>query len=294
MAKDHPEKKRTLFFKPALIPALILIILAACESRSPVKGLVVNPEFSDQVLTDNLVTRLRVKFITTSIFQPLDQGYQLVVSANWQGKLLFREYLEPQTPPSKWLANRVYEVEKYLYIPSLINIFDPRAASGIKIDFSLRLEKPSQRQSLLLYFRRLKVQPCPADVPDVVLLDGWEKIKGFPADLDSSDYELWTGQKAICLLKNPGRPAILMIDVENVQENELGVSLFLNGGQLDQLSLGKGEFKKFYPLSASALGSEPELKLVILVDKTLRLDQIYPELKDEREVGLKIKRIYFR
>lgn len=294
MPRNNSRKKKTSWLRQTLIFSIITLSLIGCRDQSQVKGLVVNLEFSDRTLTDNLVTRLKAKFITTSGYQGLNQDYNLVAVAEWQGREVLREYLKTSVPISKWSASRVYEVTEYLYIPPLINIFEPKTPRGIEIIFRLMLEKSDLTESLILYSRSLQVQPCPVDVPDVVLLDGWEKIKRFPANLESPSYELWTGQKAICLLKNPGRPGILLLDGENAQQEGVGVSLFLGEKRLDELVLPPGKFKKFYSLTVANLGSEPELKLIILVDKTLRLGQIYPGVEDEREVGLKINKIYFR
>jgi len=294
MPRNNSRKKKTSWLRQTLIFSIITLSLIGCRDQSQVKGLVVNLEFSDRTLTDNLVTRLKAKFITTSGYQGLNQDYNLVAVAEWQGREVLREYLKTSVPISKWSASRVYEVTEYLYIPPLINIFEPKTPRGIEIIFRLMLEKSDLTESLILYSRSLKVQPCPVDVPDMVLLDGWEKIKRFPANLESPSYELWTGQKAICLLKNPGRPGILLLDGENAQQEGVGFSLFLGEKRLDELVLPPGKFKKFYSLTVANLGSEPELKLIILVDKTLRLGQIYPGVEDEREVGLKINKIYFR
>jgi hypothetical protein len=53
----------------------------SCQKESQVPGLIVNSQFSDKNLSDNLVTRLRVKFITTSAFKPFDKDYKITAEA---------------------------------------------------------------------------------------------------------------------------------------------------------------------------------------------------------------------
>jgi hypothetical protein len=291
-----PEINRISLLISFLVSLFILANFIACEKKSPVKGLVVNPEFSEKTLTDDLVTKLRIKFITTSSFELLQKDYRIVAEADWQGRFLFQESLQLKTPTTKWLANRVYEVNKYVYLPAFINRFDPEMAGGARINLSISFQSEGQVAPIILFQKSLKISPRPLEVSEVVYLDGWQKIiRAWPA-AERPLIDLWTQGQAVCLLKNPGKAALLMIRGEALAGAGASqkVLLFLDNLQLDEFELSRGRFEKIYSLTEKDLGQKPELTLTIAVNKTIRASELYPEIKDERELGLKIKTIYFR
>lgn len=288
-----PLKDQTRFSPATGLLILLLLLLSSCLERLPVRGLAINVIFSDRVLTDDLVTKLRVKYITTAGFQPFDRDYRVVAVATWRDKILMREGLEPQTPPIKWQANRVYEVEEYIYFPAVINPFDRRQASGLKMEFRILLASESGGEEIILYSRKIKLLPRPADSPDVIFMDGWEKISRLPAGSGLPPNEYWTRERAVCLLKNTGRPAILMIKGRNYSD-QVTVSLYLDEGLFDEFELGPGEFRKIYPLGPFPAATDPELRLTIAVNKTIPLNKVYPDCGENSPVGLKIEKVYFR
>ncbi|MCR4396875.1 MAG: hypothetical protein NUW07_09120 [Candidatus Saccharicenans sp.] len=291
--KKLPGLNRHSIFLPLGLAFFCLWGLAACEKRPPLKGLAINASFSDRLLTDDLVTKLKVKYITTGSFQPLEQEFRIVAEAFWQGKILFRESLDPEVPVSRWQANRVYEMEKYLYIPRVIDRFNPKTAFGIRIRFSILMENSSESGPLVLYSRNIKLWPCPPEAPETIFLEGWEKIARPRNELADQNYEIWTGSRAVCLLENPGRPALLMVRGSNFQES-LTVSLFLDDGLLDEFTLSPGPFQKIYSLGPFSSETDQELKLTLVMDKTLPINKVYPQLNENREVGLRIEKVYFR
>lgn len=292
MKKFFVLNKNSFFLRLGLA-SLCLWTLVACEKKLPLKGLAINVSFSERVLTDDLVTGLKVKFITTAAFQPPEQEYRIVAVALLQGRILFKESLDPESPASRWQANRVYEVEKYVYFPRVIDRFNPETAAGIKIEFTILMENLGGSEPLVLYSRKIKLLPCPPEAPEVIFLEGWVKIARPQGQEPDHAYELWTGPRAVCLLENPGRAALLMIRGKNPGDSRT-VSLFIGDGLLDEFTLGPGPFQKVYSLGPISAKTEPELKLTLAVDKTLPINQVYPDLNNKNSVGLRIEKIYFR
>jgi hypothetical protein len=293
MRNRYPVKSYKFVLKIFLPVSLLFFLLIACGEKSGLKGLVINQEFGDRILTDNLVTELKAKFITTPAFSPLDKGARLVVELDWQGKILCREELKPDFPPDLWQPERVYEARKFLFIPSFLNRFDPEKVAGAKVNLLLLLEGAGSREPLILLSRKLKILPCPEEVPDVVYLDGWVMVRSNQRETGPQGYELWTRPEAVCLLKNPGKTARLMIIGESSLE-ENTVSIFIDGSQLDEFQIGAEEFQKIYTVEVPDPAKQPEIKLIISCDKFIKLSRINPALNDERAVSLRIKKIYFR
>ena len=293
MRNRYPVKSYKFILKIFLPVNLLFFLMVACGEKSGLKGLVINQEFGDRILTDNLVTELKAKFITTPAFSPPDKGARLMVELDWQGKILFREELKPDFPPDLWQPDRVYEARKFLFIPPFLNRFDPEKASGAKVNFSLILEDAGRKEPLILLSRKLKILPCPEEVPDVVYLDGWVMVRSNQRETGYQGYELWMGPEAVCLLKNPGKTARLMIiGKSSFEENT--VSIFIDGSQLDEFKAGAEEFQKIYTVEVPDPSKQPEVKLTITCDKFIKLSQINPAQSDERAVSLRIKKIYFR
>ncbi len=293
--KIDPRKNKRMSFSLLFLPFcfIVLLSLLACEATSPVRGLAVSVNFQEKQLTDDLLTRVKVKYITTASFQPAEGDYRIFAVADWQGRILFREDLDPSVSFNHWQANRVYEVEKYLYFPEIIDRFDCQTASGVEVDFRLIMEKTGESSAITLYSRKLKLHPCPADLPKLIFLDGWIRVKRSQGKSLPSNLDLWTGEKAVCLLENPGREALLMLR-GRCYAGGARVSLMLNSETLDEFTLAAGEFQKIWRVRAFPQEAFPELQLIISVDRVISLSQIYPELAESREAGLKIEKIYFR
>jgi len=282
------------------LAAIILVMLwpvFSCGQKLPLPGLEIIVNFSDKNLTDNLLTSLKVKFITTSDFKSPDGDYELVAEASAGQKILFQKNLPLLWPVSRWEANRVYEASGFIYFPPLIDFFSRPTGQGLPVKFRLYL-RPLQNQKdiIVVYERQLKLSPCPLDVPDIVFLDGWVVIKRPGPSSDELLVERWTGQEASCWLKNPKKPALLMLRGSSPPGRPEGqkVVIALEGRVLEEFETSLPDFEKIYQLSALDLGQKDGLTLTIGVNKTVRVKDVYPDLDDNQPVGFRLEIIYFR
>ena len=200
-------------------------------------------------------------------------------------------------PVSRWEANRVYEASGFIYFPPLIDFFSRPTGQGLAVNFRLYL-RPLQNQKdiIVVYERQLKLSPCPLDVPDIVFLDGWVVIKRPDPSSDELLVERWTGPQASCWLKNPKKPALLMLRGSSPPGRPEGqkVIIALEGRVLEEFETSLPGFEKIYQLSASDLGQKDGLTLTIGVNKTVRVKDVYPDLDDNQPVGFRLETIYFR
>ena len=272
-----------------------LMSLAACRQEAKWPGLVVNAQFSERELTDYLVTKLKLKFITTSDFQVPEEAWKIIAEGEYENRLIFREEFNLQPSPENWLPEHVYESEKYVFFPAFIDKFNPQLNRGVRLNFQVYAEN-GKKERIFLYQKTFKLKPYPLEIPDVLYLDGWERVSSFGLADRLNQIEFWTSEKAVCLIKNPKNPSRLMIKGECLAPAGEKQSLFinLNGRLLDTLRLEQGPFQIVYELSPEELGRDREIRLTLRVDKMFQ-----PEIKNREKqlntkVGLKIYTVYLK
>lgn len=301
MIKKHRKSRQSILLSLVVFFVFGLSTQISCQRETSWPGLTVNAEFSDRELTDYLVTILKLKFITTSNFLVPEQDWRILAEAFHENRLVFREDFVVTPGPKLWLPGRVYETEKYVFIPALIDRFRPEFSRGVVINFQVHAETEG-REKILLYERNLKLKPCPPEVPDVLFLDGWEKTvrlkegeKTQPV-FSTGQNELWMEQKAICLIKNPGKPSRLMIKGESSLPigESLKLRLFLDEKILDEMIVESGPFQKIYELSADWCGENRYIKLSLVADRTFPVESGSAQERAEKKYGVKIYTIYLR
>ncbi len=287
------------YLRPGCLAVVILILfwlVVSCREKLALPGVEVAVSFSDKNLSDNLLTSLKIKFITTSDFKLPVQDYELLAEASAGEKTLLREKLSFPVPVSRWQPNRVYEVQKFIYFPPFIDFFSRSVGQGLPVNFRLYFKSPLSSDMIVVYQRRLKFSPCPPDVPDVVFLNGWLVVKRPGKNPDELQVERWTGQQASCWLENPERPAMLMLRGSIPSETPPGqkVVIALGNRILEEFEPLPGSLEKIYQLTGSDFGQNDGLQLTIRVNKTIKLTDIYPDIKNEQPVGFRLETIYFR
>ncbi|MBC7363206.1 MAG: hypothetical protein H5U07_01525 [Candidatus Aminicenantes bacterium] len=295
MGKNQKQAWLRIFFNAWFFSWLFLLVLAACQQETKWPGLAVNVQFSERELTDYLVTKLQMKFITTSDFRVPGEAWKIIAEAEYDKQLIFQDEFNLQPSIENWLPEHVYESEKYVFIPAFIDKFNPQLNRGVRLNFRVYAEN-DKKEKILLYQRVLKLKPYPLEIPDVLYLDGWERII-HPGPSDRLNrVELWTSEKAICLIRNPGKPSRLMLKGECLAPAGEKQSLFidLNGRLLDTLQLERGPFQIVYELSAEDLGKEREIRLTLTVDKVFQPEIKGSEEQPTNELGLKIFTVYLR
>ncbi len=287
------KRTRTIAF--LLIIAAVLSV--SCRKKASVKGIELAVSFSDKVLTDSLVTDITYRWKTTGEFQKMDQDLFAFVHF-WNGNnMLFQDDHVPQPPTSKWEPNKEYTVTRRIYIPKFIDEFDPKFKGQETLRLSVGLYSPFDRTGKVkfqIHDEALKVLPPPPDTPEIVYESGWYDQEIVP----SSNLKRWrwTSREARCLIDNPRRDALLIIrgalNTDAVKEQK--VIFKINDALLDEFIPATGDFDKSYKLTKDMLGDKNDFRLTIATDKPFVPAKVYPNSKDERELGIQISFIYFR
>lgn len=285
----------------ALLVLLLAILLAfvsfSCQKKAKVKGVELSVGFSEKTLTDNLVTDIQYQWKTTSDFPSVGKDYTVYVHF-WHGKnLLFQDDHVPPVPTSKWEPGKEYTYERRIYIPAFIDEFDPEFKGAETLKLVVGLYNPYDRTAESkhdILIRPLKVLPPPPDVPELIYESGWYDLE---VDPDSVLKQWrWTAREARCVADNPRRDALLIIRgaVNKDKLADQKVIFKINDVTLDEFIPSETVFEKSYNIKKEMLGDKDEFYLAITTDQTFVPVKVYPQSKDERELGLQISFIYFR
>ena len=99
-----------------------------------------------------------------------------------------------------------------------------------------------------------------------------------------------------CVIDNPRRDALLVIKGgvnKEIVPNQK-VIFKINDLVIDEFVPDETVFEKSYTLKKEVLGDKDEFYLVITTDQTFVPAKLYPQSKDERELGVQVTFIYFR
>ncbi len=105
----------------------------------------------------------------------------------------------------------------------------------------------------------------------------------------------WTSKKAVCLLKNPKRDALLIIrgSIDKLKHKEQTIFIKIKDKILDEFSPGTAKFFKEYVLTPGIMGNDDNIELTLETDKAFMPSVSEPKSKDERELGIQIYELFF-
>ncbi|MDH4270469.1 MAG: hypothetical protein OEW18_00680 [Candidatus Aminicenantes bacterium] len=280
-----------------LVIGLAVLTSLSCQKKTQVRGVELTVNFSEKTLTDNLITDIQYDWKTSGDFPQVNKEYT-VYAHFWHGdNLLFQDDHVPSVPTSKWEPGQEYKYQRRIYIPSFIDEFDPSFKGEEQLRLSIGLYNPydrtgdSKREVLT---SRLKVFPPPPDTPEIIYETGW-----YDQEIDPNAplrKWRWTGPEARCIVDNPHRDALLVIrgGVNKDIIADQKVIIKVNDLVLDEFIPEEITFEKSYTVKKEMLGDKDEFSLSIAVDKTFIPSKVFPQNKDERELGCQVAFVYFR
>jgi hypothetical protein len=280
-----------------LIAAGVVFGALACQKKTQVKGIGLEVGFAEKTLTDNLVTDVQYKWKTADDFVKLGKDYTVYVHF-WHGSnLLFQDDHLPAQPTSSWGPGQEHKYERRIYIPSFIDEFDPTFKGEESLKLVVGLYNPYDRSGeskLEVLSQKLRVFPPPPDAPEIIYESGW-----YDQEIDPEaplKQWRWAARVGRCLIDNPRRDALLVIR-GGVNKDALPgqkVIFQINDLILDEFVPSEGVFEKSYNIKKEMLGDKDEFVLLATTDLTFIPAKIYPQSKDERELGIQVSFIYFR
>lgn len=286
--------------KRALVIACGLILVAGsfgCKSKTQVKGVELRISFSEDPLSDHLITDMQYRWKTDREFMGMAQDMNIYVHFWHRNNLLIQDDHMPEVLTSKWKPENEYTYTRRIHIPSFIDEFDPTFKGEETLKLAVGFYSPYDRSGeskKQILEQKLKVFPPPIDTPEVIYEEGWHDL-----EIDSEAFLKqwrWMAQEARCIIDNPHRDALLVIKGGvNIGVLEQQKIIFkINDLILDDFIAEESYFEKSYNIKKEMLGEEDEFFLTILTDKTFVPNEAIPGSTDKRELGVQISFIYFR
>lgn len=280
---------------------MLVIFLAAvsfqCGKKSQVKGISLDVTFSEEELSDDLITDMKYTWKTTSEFEKIEQDRQVYVHFWHKNNMLFQDDHIPEVPITEWEADKEYVYSRRIYIPEFIDEFDPEFKGEETLRLSVGMVSPYDRTDETqqeIMEKKLKVFPPPLDTPEKIFEDGWYDLEINP-DAFLGQWR-WTAREARCIIDNPKRDALLVIkggvNLEVLEEQK--VIIKINDLILDEFIPTESYFEKSYDIKKEMVGEGEQFFLTIATDKVFVPAEVIPNSKDQRELGLQISFVYFR
>ncbi len=287
-------------WKKTAVVMLILflaVISFSCRKKSQVKGITLDVTFSEEELSDDLITDMQYHWKTGPEFVKIEQDMQVYVHFWHKNNLLLQDDHIPEVPITEWDANQEYAYSRRVYIPEFIDEFDPEFKGEETLRLSVGISSPYDRTDETqqeIFEKKLKVYPPPLDTPEKIYEDGWYDLEINP-DAFLRQWR-WTAKEARCIIDNPKKDALLVIkggvNLEALKDQK--VIIKINDRILDEFIPEESYFEKSYNIKKEMVGEGEQFFLTIATDKVFVPAKIIPNSKDERELGLQISFIYFR
>jgi hypothetical protein len=294
------DERRNGMWRKTAVGLLVLVLAVVsfqCKKKSQILGLSLDVTFSDENLTDNLMTDMQYRWKTDSRFEGIEGNPSVYVHFWHKNNLLFQDDHQPEIPVSEWKPGEEYVYTRKIYIPEFIDEFDPDFTGEETLKLSVGFYSPgheAEEPTRAVLEKKLKVSPPPLDTPEIIYEDGW-----YDLEIDPASYLKrwrWTAQEARCIIDNPKKDAFLMIrggvNLEALDDQK--VIFKINDWTLDEFIPEESYFEKSYNIKKEMMGEGEEFFLTIATDKVFIPSRVIAGSKDERQLGVQISFIYFR
>ncbi len=284
-------------FLVLILVGIMVLIGSACKRKAQVKGISLEIEFSEDPLSDKLITDMTYTWKTDKTYAQTNKDYTVFVHFWHQENMLFQDDHVPDIPTSEWEPGKEYTYSRRIFIPGFIDEFDPEFKGEERLKMSVGLHSPydrSGKSKANVMEKTLKILPPPLDTPEILYDEGWYNEEKNPDSF--LKHWRWTMKEAKCLIDNPHRDALLVIKggVNLAALEDQMVIFKINDLVLDKFIPEESHFEKSYNIKKEMLGDRDEFILTVTSDKTFIPAEIIPGATDKRELGVQVSFLYFR
>ena len=282
----------------ALLP--IMLVTSFCGKKSDRNGIDLAMTLSPETVTDSLFFKMDYEFKTDAAFKKLATDYSVFVHfwrVNGKEMLLQDDHL-PLKNTSAWTANDSIRYSRVVFIPQFLNEFDVDFEGYEEMKLTVGLYDPkAPEKPILLFEKKVNIQPASINAPEIVYDEGWNEIE---TDVNAKDpfgkSWRWTTAKAVCIIENPKKECTLMIKggVNKGVFQDQKLTFKINDALLDEFIPAEDNYTREYTVTPQMMGDADDFSLRFESDKVFFPDKVFPNSKDNRELGTQIFFIYFR
>jgi hypothetical protein len=282
----------------ALLP--IILLTGFCGKKMDRRGIDLTLKLSPETITDSLFLKMDYEFKTSAAFKKLAGDYSVFVHfwrVSSKEMLLVDDHL-PAKNTSAWSANDDIKYSRTLFIPQFLNEFDVDFEGYEELKLTVGLYNPKTKEKpILLFEKKINIQPASINAPEIVYDEGWNEIE---TDVNAKDPFAkswrWTTAKSVCIIENPKKESTLIIKggVNKTAFQDQKLIFKINDTVLDEFIPAEDNFSKEYTVTPEMMGPADEFSLKIETDRVFVPAKVFPNSKDNRELGAQIFFIYFR
>ena len=286
--------------KSVIILLVLLVTLISCGEKNDTKGIDLDVKMIPGTVTDDLYGKMKFSFKINEKFAELGKNFKVFVHF-WRIKnkeMLFQDDHFAVKDTSSWKKGDKIEYTRDIYIPKFLDEYDIDFEGYEEIKLSAGLYNVEKKEEKILLFEKvLNVQSASLNAPEIVYDEGWHQSE---TDFNSKVPEIgewrWTSGKAVCIIENPKKEAILKLRGRVSENNIEGqkIRFLINDYLLEEFSPEGDSFERNYIIPAEKLGSNDEIRLIIEVEKTFVPGKLDKTISDDRVLGIQIFSIYFR
>lgn len=278
----------------------IMLLTAFCSKKIDRKGIDLKLKLSPETITDSLYLKMDYEFKTGKNFKKFGSDYSIFVHfwrVNSKEMLLQDDHM-PLKKTTEWVANDSIKYSRLLFIPQFLNEFDVDFEGYEELRLTVGLYNPKiQEKSIVLFEKKINVQPASINAPEIVYDEGWNEIETNVNAKDQFDKSWrWTTAKSVCIIENPKKECTLIIKggVNKTVFQDQKLIFKINDTLLDEFIPDEANFSREYTVTPQMMGPGDEFSLKIETDKVFVPANVFPNSKDNRELGAQIFFIYFR
>jgi hypothetical protein len=276
-----------------VLPTILAIAMAACRSKEPETPPVATPgvTLKHTRVPAGSVMEITYKFVVAD-GATIDGDYRVFVHfLGADGDRMWGDDHEPAVPTSTWKPGQTVEYARTVFAPVLPYVGQMTMAIG------LYGTGDRAQQRLTLSGEHLGQHAYKVATLDLapqsenlftVFKDGWHQAE--TAEHDAFVEWQWTKQEATLAFRNPGKDALLYLDLDSPGSpfEAQQVKVTLGGQTVDEFAITpKTRVLRAIKLPAGAMGTAETADLHIAVDKTFVPAQA-GKGKDERTLGVRV------
>ncbi|MCU0237560.1 MAG: hypothetical protein MUC72_10820 [Acidobacteria bacterium] len=281
---------------------LLLIILATsfCGKKTDRMGIDLAMTLAPETVTDSLFFKMDYEFKTDAAFKKLATDYSVFVHfwrLNSKEMLLQDDHL-PVKNTGGWTASDRIRYSRVVFIPQFLNEFDVDFEGYEEMKLTIGLYNPkTQEEPIVLFEKKINIQPASINAPEIVYDEGWNEIE---TDVNAKDpfgkSWRWTTARSVCIIENPKKECTLIIKggVNKTVFQDQKLTFKINETPLDEFIPAEDNYSREYTVTPEMMGAGDEFSLRFECDKVFSPEKVFPNSKDNRELGTQIFFIYFR